>query len=213
MSNSSATSSKIVGYLRVSTERQDLNNQKLEILDYAHKGNLKIDSFIEVEASSRRPEKNRKIDLLLSELKSGDLLIVSELSRIGRSVGQIIQIIDTLVKNGIRFISIKEPITVDGEQNIQTKTMITLFSLFSEIERDLISQRTKQGLMAARQKGKLLGRPKGTYGSKLDKVRPEIEALLANGSSKTFIAKRYKSSLPNFYKWLNNHKIKTNYEP
>ena len=80
--------------------------------------------------------------------------------------------------------------------------MITMFGLFAEIERDLISERTRQGLLAARKKGKLLGRPKGPGKSKLDPFKPEIEALLKNGSSKTFIAKRYKTSLTNFYKWM-----------
>jgi len=79
--------------------------------------------------------------------------------------------------------------------------------LFAEIERDLISERTKQGLIAARNKGKLLGRPKGSGKSKLDPFKLEIVSLLKNGSSKTFVAKRYKTSLPNFYKWLNKHGI------
>ena len=85
--------------------------------------------------------------------------------------------------------------------------MITMFALFSEIERDLISERTKQGLIAARKKGRQLGRPKGSGKSKLDQFKPEIEALLKNGSSKTFVAKRYKTSLPNFYKWMKKHGI------
>lgn len=100
------------------------------------------------------------------------------------------------------FEPLKEGIRVDGKQDIQTKTMITLFGLFAEIERDLISERTKHGLNAARAKGRILGRPKGSGKSKLDPFKLEIEALLKNGSSKTFIAKRYKTSLPNFYKWL-----------
>ncbi|KPA12054.1 resolvase, partial [Candidatus Magnetomorum sp. HK-1] len=88
-----------------------------------------------------------------------------------------------------------------------TKTMITMFGLFAEIERDLISERTKLGLAAARKKGKQLGRPKGTGKSRLDSYKPEIETLLSNGSSKTFIAKRYKTSLPNLYKWMKKNKI------
>lgn len=194
---------KIIAYLRISTEQQDLNTQKLELHEYAHKHNLKIDQFIETEISSRKNLNERKINFLLDKLQRGDLLIVSELSRLGRSVGQVIQIIDSLIKNQIKFIAIKEAIKVDGKHDIQTKTMITLFSLFAEIERDLISARTKQGLIAAKKKGKLLGRPKGSGKSKLDQFKIEIEALLKNGSSKTFIAKRYKTSLPNFYKWLN----------
>lgn len=133
--------------------------------------------------------------------------MVSELSRLGRSVGQIIKIVDTLIKNNVRFVAVKESIKIHGKQNIQTKTMITMFGLFAEIERDLISERTKQGLQAARAKGTILGRPRGPGKSKLDRFKPEIEALLKNGSSKTFIAKRYKTSLPNFYKWMKKHGI------
>ena len=200
--------SKIIAYLRISTQEQDLNNQKLELHEYAHKNNFKIDEFIEIEISSRKNPSERKINLLMEKLQKGDLLIVSELSRLDRSVGQVIQIIDALIKNNVRFIAVKEGIKVDGKQNIQTKTMITLFGLFAEIERDLISERTKQGLNAAKAQGKILGRPKGSGKSKLDPFKLEIEALLKNGSSKTFVAKRYKTSLPNFYKWMKKQGIK-----
>ena len=203
--NSSTT--KTVAYLRVSTEEQDLNNQKLELHEYARRNDLTIDDFIEIEVSTRKSPQARRIDELLENLHTGDLLLVSELSRLGRSVGQIIQIIDSLVKNRIRFVAVKESIKINGKQDIQTKTMITMFALFAEIERDLISERTKQGLIAARKKGKQLGRPRGSGKSKLDEFKPEIEALLKNGSSKTFVAKRYKTSLPNFYKWMKKQGI------
>lgn len=202
------SNSKIIAYLRISTDEQNLQSQKLELHEYAHKNDFKIDDFIEAEISSRKTPKERKINFLLDDkLKSGDLLIVSELSRLGRSVGQVIQIIDNLIKKQIRFIAVKEAIKVDGKQDIQTKTMITLFGLFAEIERDLISERTKQGLNAARAQGKILGRPKGPGKSKLDQYKPEMVALLNNGSSKTFIAKRYKTSIPNFYKWMKKERI------
>jgi DNA invertase Pin-like site-specific DNA recombinase len=202
---------RIIAYLRISTQEQDLNSQKLELHEYAHKNNFKIDEFIETEISSRKNPSERKINLLMEKLQKGDLLIVSELSRLGRSVGQVIQIIDGLIKNEVRFIAVKEGIKVDGKQDIQTKTMITLFGLFAEIERDLISKRTKQGLNAARAQGKILGRPKGYGKYKLDPFKLEIEALLKNGSSKTFVAKRYKTTLPNFYKWMKKQGIALKY--
>ena len=198
---------KVIAYLRVSTGVQDLNNQKIELHDYARRNEIRIDEFLEIEISSRKSTKARKIDELLLKLNSGDLLLVSELSRLGRSVGQIIQIVDTLIKNEIKFIAVKENIKINGSQNLHTKTMITMFALFAEIERELISERTKQGLIAARKKGKLLGRPKGSGKSKLDKFKPEIEALLQNGSSKTFIAKRYKTSETNLYRWMKKNGI------
>ncbi|MGB3222827.1 MAG: recombinase family protein [Desulforhopalus sp.] len=198
---------RVIAYLRISTGAQDLNVQKLELHEYARRNDIKIDTFIEIEISSRKSTKDRKIDKLLENLQAGDLLLVSELSRLGRSVGQIIQIVDTLIKEQVRLVAVKESIKINGKQDIQTKTMITMFGLFAEIERDLISERTKQGLAAARKSGKILGRPKGYGKSKLDDFKPEIEALLKNGSSKTFVAKRYKTSLPNLYKWLKKHRI------
>ena len=193
---------KILGYIRVSTNKQDLNNQRLELLEYARKNGLHINDFIEAEVSSRKSTQARRIDELQEMLNKDDLLLVPDLSRLGRSVGQVIQIIDNLIKKGIRFISVKERIKIEGEQDIQTKTMVTMFGLFAEIERDLISQRTKQGLSAAKERGKLLGRPKGKGKSKLDEHKIEIEALLQNGTTKAFIARRYKTSLPNLYNWL-----------
>ena len=194
--------SKTFAYLRISTGKQDLKNQRLELHEYARKNGLKIDEFIEVEISSRKTPEARKIDVLLKKLNAGDLLLVSELSRLGRSVGQVIQIVDELIKEQVGFVAVKENIRLNGKHNIQSKTMVTLFGLFAEIERDLISERTKQGLIAARAKGKQLGRPRGSGKSKLDKFKPEIAALLKNGSTKTFIAKRYGTSISNFYKWL-----------
>ncbi len=193
---------KVLGYIRVSTDKQDLNNQRLELLEYARKNGFHIDDFIEAEVSSRKSTQARRIDEVQEILQEGATLLVPDLSRLGRSVGQVIQIIDGLIKKGIKFISVKERIRIEGEQDIQTKTMVTLFGLFAEIERDLISQRTKQGLAAARVRGKFPGRPKGKGKSKLDEHRLEIEALLKNGTTKAFIARRYKTSLPNLYNWL-----------
>jgi len=209
--NTNQSDSKTFAYLRVSTGQQELNSQRLELYEYARRNNLNIDEFIEIEVSSQKSIKARRIDELLESLKEGDILLVSELSRLGRSVGQITQIVDAFIKKNIRFVAVKENIRLNGKQDIQTKTMITMFSLFAEIERDLISERTRQGLIAAKNKGKLLGRPKGSGKSKLDKFKPEIEALLKNGSSKTFIAKRYKTSLPNLYKWIKKHDLKIVY--
>lgn len=191
---------QIIAYLRISTREQDLNSQKLELHEYARRNDIKINEFVEIEISSRKSTRARKIDELLENLQAGDLLLVSELSRLGRSVSQIIRIVDNLIKKEVRLVAVRESIKINGKQDIQTKTMITMFGLFAEIERDLISERTKQGLQAARARGKILGRPKGPGKSRLDDLRPEIEALLKNGSSKTFIAKRYKTSLPNLYK-------------
>ncbi len=182
---------KTIAYLRVSTDSQDLDNQRLTVLSHAQKHGIRIDDFIEVSISSRRSPKERGIDDLLSRLQEGDRLIVSELSRLGRSVGQVIAIVDQLLQQGVCFLSVKENLDLSRkEQDIQSKVMVTLLGLFAEIERDLVSQRTKAGLAAARAKGKLLGRPKGKHGaSKLDGKEEEIRSLLAKGVSKMSLAR------------------------
>jgi len=144
---------KTIAYLRISTVGQDCDNQRFAILDYAHRRKINIDEFVSIQASSRKTLRQRGILELLKRLEPGDVLLVSELSRLGRSVGQIIQMIDDLITNRIRFVAIKENIELCGKQDIQTKVMVTMFGLFAEIERDLISERTKEGIATAR-KGK-----------------------------------------------------------
>jgi DNA invertase Pin-like site-specific DNA recombinase len=139
-------------YLRVSTESQDLKNQKFTILEYAARKKFPIDHFVEIQISSRRTPQQRGIDGLLERLAPKDRLIVSELSRLGRSLGQVIHIVDELLRRKIRFTAIKEDIHFEGMQDLQTKVMIALFGLFAEVERDLISERTREGLAAARAK-------------------------------------------------------------
>jgi DNA invertase Pin-like site-specific DNA recombinase len=181
---------KTIAYLRVSKDTQDVKNQKLAILEFAQKESIKIDNFMEITVSSRKSTKERKINLLLEQLSSGDTIIVSELSRMGRSVAEIITTIDTLVKREIRLLSVKEGIRLDEEQSLQSKVMVTMFSLFAEIERELISMRTKEALAVAKARGKKLGRPKGSKGkSKLDGREKEIKRLLQLKVSKTSIAK------------------------
>ncbi len=108
----------------------------------------------------------------------------------GRSVGEIITTVDTLVKHHVQLLALKEGIRLDGLQDLQTKVMVTLFGLFADIERELISLRTKEALAAARASGKRLGRPQGRLGkSKLDGKEEEIQRLLVLQVSKASIAK------------------------
>ena len=194
---------KTIAYLRISTSQQEADSQRLAILHYAQKSDLKIDDFIEVQASSRQSTTKRRIDELIEILKEGDHLIVSELSRLGRSLGQVITILDGLMKRNIAFTAIKENIKIEGRQDIQTKVMVTLFALFAEVEQDLISQRTKEGLAKAKISGKQLGRPKGTLGkSRLDGKEGEILHLMSIGVSKASIAKITGVSRPTLYNFL-----------
>ena len=199
---------KTVAYLRVSTRSQDLDNQKLAILDYAQKQQLVVDRFVEIRVSSRKARQRESIDDLVHSLSEGDRLLVSELSRLGRSLGQVIQIVDTLVHRKIRFIAIKEGIELDGKQDLQTKVMIALFGLFAEVERDLISERTKGGLVAAKAQGKMLGRPKGKPGkTKLDGKEQDILQLLSKDVSLASIAKIMDVSRTALYHFIKTRKI------
>lgn len=181
---------RVIAYLRVSTTRQDLDQQRLAIWDYAHTHRLSIDEFVSAKASSQKSLAQRRINDLLVRLQPADVLLVSELSRLGRSVSQIIFLIEKLIAKQVRLVAIKEGIDLLGKADLQTKVMITLFSLFAEIERDLISERTKEGIAKARAKGKIIGRPKGVLGkSRLDGKEQEIQLLLQKGVSKSAIAK------------------------
>ena len=181
---------KTIAYLRISTVAQDCDNQRFAILDYANRRKINNDEFVSIQASSRKTLRQRGILELLKRLEPGDVLLVSELSRLGRSVGQIIQMIDDLITNRIRFVAIKENIEFCGKQDIQTKVMVTMFGLFAEIERDLISERTKEGIATARAKGKIIGRPKDSIGkSRLDGKESEIQLLLKKAVGITSIAK------------------------
>ena len=107
---------KITAYLRISTFTQNLDNQRLAILDYAHRHQITINEFVETQISSRKNIRERGLGQLLEQLEPGDTLLVSEISRLGRSVGQIIQVVDCLIKKRIRFVAIKENIQLDGKR-------------------------------------------------------------------------------------------------
>jgi len=182
---------RVIAYLRVSTDKQDIDNQRLEILTYANKHSMKIDEFIEVEISSRKDLLKRRISELLAKVAAGDTVIVAELSRIGRSIVEVINIVNELVQKKVRLIAIKQGLDIRDNGDMQTKIMITMFSLFAEIERDLISQRTKTALAAIKAGGKKLGKPKGTVGkSKLDPYREFIIEERKYASPKTLIARK-----------------------
>ena len=146
--------------------------------------------------------RKRKIADILDELREGDALIVSELSRLGRSMLECMEILSIASDAGIRVYAIKGSWRLD--ETIQSKIIAMAFSMAAEIERDLISARTKEALRAR----KASGRPKGPGKSKLDPFRPEIEALLANGSTLRFIAKRYNTTPGNFANWMKKNGIK-----
>lgn len=179
-----------VGYIRVSTDEQDLNKQKHLLLEYAQQQRLIIDQFVEAEVSSRKTPKERRIEELESLLNVGDHLLVAELSRLGRNMLETLNIITTLCERGIRITFVRQPeLSTSGAHG---KLLLAIYSYFAEAERDYISLRTKQGLAAARASGKLLGRPKGSRnrnGSVLTPFSEQIEAYLKLGLSVSAIRK------------------------
>lgn len=182
---------KTVAYIRISTDKQDLNNQKLEILEHARKKDIKVDDFIEIAISSRKTSKQRRIDELLERLADLDTLIVTELSRLGRSTAEVIDLINQLVSRNIRVIVIKQNLDL-RQHDMGSKIMVTVFSLLAELERDLISLRTKEALAAKKSQGIKLGKPRGTIQkSKFDKDQERIKELLDLGLSVRKVARHF----------------------
>jgi DNA invertase Pin-like site-specific DNA recombinase len=197
---------RTVAYLRVSTIDQNLEKNKADILHLANDKNLGKVEFIEERISGKVSWRQRKIGPLLNELKKGDAILLSEFSRLGRSMLECMEIISIAVEKKIKIYTVKGGWQLDD--TIQSKVMAMVFSMAAEIERDLISKRTKEALNSVRLSGVKLGRPKGPGKSKLDIVRPEIEALLINGSSQKFIAIRYKVTQATLSNWIKKNNVK-----
>jgi len=202
----SKKSVRTIGYLRVSTIDQDIEKNKAAILHLANDKNLGKVSFVEEKVSGKLSWKKRKIASIMQDLGENDNVVVSELSRLGRSMLECMEILSIAMEKGINIYSVKGNWQLD--HSIQSKIIAMAFSMAAEIERDLISQRTKEALRARKALGMKLGRPKGPGKSKLDKFRPEIEALLANGSTQKFIAERYGTTAANLHNWMKKNGIK-----
>jgi len=174
---------KVLGYTRVSSDKQDLHKQEHLLLKYAQQKDLRINDFIRVEISSQRDTKERRIDELLSWLDDGDVLLVAELSRLGRNMFEVIDIINQLGENGVEVIFVRQPeLSTAGPHR---KLLLAIYSYFAEAEREFISVRTKQGLAAAKASGKKLGRPKGSRDKErvLDPHREQMKEYLELGLS------------------------------
>ena len=183
------SNTKTIAYIRASTNKQDIDNQKLEILEYARKQDLKVDDFIEITISSRKTSKQRRIDELMEKLEGSGILIATELSRLGRSTAEVIGLINQLLDKGVRVILTKQNLDI-SKHDMASKIIVTLFSLFAELERDLISLRTKEALAAKKAKGIKLGKPKGTIQKSMyDKDLKQIKEWLKLGLSGRKISK------------------------
>ncbi len=176
-------------YIRKSTEKQSYQHMEREIKKYANENHIKIDEWIEETISSRKPLCKRQLNQLLNKLQPGDILISSELSRIGRSITEIFSILQTCLNKKCQVWIIKGNYRLGND--IQSQVMAFSFGLAAQIERDLISQRTKCALASKKEQGVKLGRPVGVTSKhlKLSKNINHIQNLLAKGVSKNQISK------------------------
>jgi len=197
---------KTTAYLRISTIDQDIEKNKADILKLANDKQFGYVKFVEEQISGKVSWKKRKIFPIIETAKEGDIIIVSELSRLGRSMLEIMEILSIASEKKLSIYSVKGDWHLDC--SIQSKIMAMVFAMASEIERELISVRTKEALRAKKAQGIKLGRPRGTGKSKLDKYKVEIEALFVNGSTQKFIANRYNTTEANLYNWMKKNGLK-----
>lgn len=189
------------GYIRVSTQEQNLENQRKAISNFYH-----IDEWVEEKKSGTIDYHKRNLGELINRLTSEDTLIVTEISRLGRSLMMIYEIIAQLTKKNCRVIAIKNnfDFNPNGSNQITSQVLIFAFGISAQIERDLISERTKQGLEVAKQRGKLIGRQKGekVYNVKLRQYQNELIEKRKTQSINS-LAKEYHvtwSTMNNFFK-------------
>lgn len=197
----------IYGYIRVSTDQQSTSNQKFEINRYATSHNIQIDKWVEETISSRKPLNKRKLGSLLAELKDGDILISTEISRLGRSLLEVMGILQHCLAQNCQIWTLKEHYKLGSD--IASKVLAFAFGLSAEIERQLISDRTKMSLDKLKSQGKHLGRPFGAKSKslKLSKNTKKVKDLMAKGLPKAQIARLLgvdKLTLYRFLKKLEN---------
>ena len=180
------------GYIRVSTDKQTVENQKFEITNFCKREKLQVDGWIEETISGTRNYDKRKLGELLKIIKKEDLIICAELSRLGRNLFMIMEILNICMKKECRVWTIKDNYRLGDD--IQSKVLAFAFGLSAEIERNLISQRTKEALKLKRAEGVVLGRPKGRKTNpqkhKLYAMKEIVDELLIIGISQLCIAKK-----------------------
>lgn len=191
----------VIGYLRVSTVQQHPENQKDEITRYAKRKEINIDSWVVDQTSGKTDWKKRKLGKAITKLKAGDTLIVTEISRLSRSLHEIMIIMKYCVDHNITIYSTKDGYTFDD--SINSKVLSFAFGLAAEIEHKLISQRTQEALTHLKAQGVILGRRKGS-GEKMNQLiahKQEILEYLEEGKTLRWICKRFKISYRTFYRF------------
>ena len=188
----------IIGYLRVSTGKQHIENQKEEIERFVARRHLEIDKWVTEVVSGKKDEHDRKLGKLLKSLKKGDVLIVTELSRLSRTLLNIMSILHCCLERGIVLYSTKDGYAFDNSLN--SKVLAFAFALVAEIEHNLISIRTKEALAHRKSEGVRLGRPLGAGKQQIIlKNKEEINRLLQEGVSVSAICRKYNVSRETFY--------------
>ena len=194
----------VYAYLRVSTGKQDGDNQRKGIQDFAERKGLQIDEYIDDEGVSgtKEPEK-RELGKLLKKLKPGDILLAGEISRLGRSLFMVMRILEYCMNNDIKVYTVKDGYELGD--NIQSKVLAFAFGLAAEIEREMISRRTKEALAKKKAEGVILGRPKGRTSTsvKLTGKGRDIKVMLDYGIPKITIAKKMGVNRNTLYKFIN----------
>lgn len=197
-------SKKVWGYCRVSTVTQDSDRQERDIYEHANRQGWKVKRFLHSTVSSRRGEKERGLGVLRQAAlaREVDVIVFAELSRLGRSVGEICQLVSYFVEECmVTLVFVKENMTLaPGKREIGTKVLLNTFSLLAEIERDLISERTRSALAAKRAAGVKLGRPMGK--SKLDPREEEIRQWLELGVTQRAICRKVACTEATLTNWL-----------
>lgn len=180
------------GYVRVSTDKQTVENQRFEINRFCAEKGIKIDRWIEETISGTASVEERKLGRLMNRLSKGDVLICAEISRLGRNLLMIMSILNYCMNNGVQVWTIKDNYRLGDD--IHSKVLAFAFGLSAEIERNLISQRTKEALARKKAEGVILGRPKGSRSKnkKLSGKENEIRELLDRRVSKSAIARKYR---------------------
>lgn len=195
----------IYGYVRVSTDKQSLQNQEFEINNFCQMQQIKIDKWIAEMISGTKDFEKRKLGILLKKLKKDDILICSEISRLGRNLLQVMTILNFCMQKEIQVWTIKDNYRLGAD--IQSKVLAFAFSLSAEIERNLISQRTKEALSRIKASGRKLGRQFGSRNKKhiLDGKEKDILKLINKGLPKKQIAKLMRVSIFTLYQFLKNN--------
>ena len=193
------------GYIRVSSDKQTVENQRFEINNFCKREGLKVDGWIEETISGTKAYNKRELGKLLKKVQKGDLIICAELSRLGRNLFMIMEILNICMTKECKVWTIKDNYRLGDD--IQSKVLAFAFGLSAEIERNLISQRTKEALARKRSEGVVLGRPQGAKSShtKLSGQEEVIRELVARGVSKSEIAKIFKVNRDTQSKFIKNN--------